>query len=73
MDSFVGAIDARAKNQGTGQARTRTLLSLLPKSNVDVKQLAPYERTLVATDFVSGMTDSFAVELYQRNRVISLP
>jgi dGTPase len=35
--------------------------------------LAAYDRTLVATDYVSGMTDSFAVELYQRIRGISLP
>ena len=32
-----------------------------------------YARTLLATDYVSGMTDSFAVELYQRIRGISLP
>ena len=73
LEAFVGAIDAQAKNRGTGKARTRTLLSLLPKSNVDVSRLSAYERTLLATDFVSGMTDSFAVELYQRIRGISLP
>lgn len=73
LQSFVGAIDAKAKNHGRGKVRTRTLLGLMPKTNVDLGQLAAYERTLLATDFVSGMTDTFAVELYQRIRGISLP
>lgn len=73
LHSFVGAIDAKAKNDGKGKVRNRTLLSLMPKTNLDISQLAAYERTLLATDFVSGMTDSFAVELYQRIRGISLP
>lgn len=29
-------------------------------------RLSPYQRLLAVTDFVSGMTDSFAVDLYQR-------
>jgi len=73
LQSFVGAIDAKAKGLGKGKVRTRTLLSLMPKMTADPSQLAAYERTLLATDFVSGMTDSFAVELYQRIRGISLP
>lgn len=38
---------------------------------MDWKKLLLTER--LATDFVSGMTDSFAVELYQRIKGISLP
>ena len=45
----------------------------MPKTNVKLEQLSAYERTLLATDYVSGMTDSFAVQLYQRIRGISLP
>lgn len=73
LEAFVGAINAKAKGLETGKARTRTLLSLMPKTNGDLERLPPYERTLLATDFVSGMTDSFAVNLYQRIRGISLP
>lgn len=73
LEAFVGAINAKATNSQTGKVRTRTLLSLMPKSNVKLEQLTAYERTLLATDFVSGMTDSFAVQLYQRIRGISLP
>ena len=55
------------------KVRSRTLRSLMPKINVELEQLSAYERMLLVTDFVSGMTDSFAVELYQRIRGISLP
>ena len=73
LASFVSAINVKARNQQQGKAKSRTLLSLLPAGSPDVSQLAAYDRTLVATDYVSGMTDSFAVELYQRIRGISLP
>lgn len=73
LDAFVGAIETNVKKNPHGQARSRTLLNLLP-AGVDWSMAStPYERILVTTDFVSGMTDSFAVELYQRIRGIALP
>ena len=65
--------DAIVRPNETGKVRTRTLLSLMLKTKADLEQLSAYERVLLATDFVSGMTDSFAVDLYQRIRGISLP
>ena len=47
-------------------------MGLLPNGG-SIDGLTPYQRALVATDFVSGMTDSYAVELYQRIRGIALP
>ena len=73
LDAFVDAIDVNARGVGTGKARARTLLSLMPKTNADLRALSPYQRTLLATDFVSEMTDSFALELYRRIRGIALP
>lgn len=73
LEAFVGAINAKATKSAVGKVRTRTLLSLMPQTRKTLEQLSAYERTLLATDFVSGMTDSFAVELYQRIRGISLP
>lgn len=73
LGSFVDAIDVKARKRPTGKARARTLLALVPGAGGDIEKLSPYERLLLATDFVSGMTDSFAVELYQRIRGISLP
>ena len=73
LESFCNAIDIKANNLEKGKAKARTLLGLMPEINRDLTELTYYERTLLATDFVSGMTDSFAVELYQRVRGISLP
>lgn len=73
LDAFLGAINSKATNLQTGKVRTRTLLSLMPKTEINLEELDIYKRTLLATDFVSGMTDTFAVELYQRIRGISLP
>lgn len=38
-----------------------------------IEMLSPYERILSVTDFISGMTDRYAVELYQRLSGIKLP
>lgn len=73
LEAFAGAIHAKATGAKTGKIRTRTLLGLMPKPEIDIEKLSTYERTLLATDFVSGMTDTFAVDLYQRIRGISLP
>jgi len=73
LESFFGAIEAKAQSLGRGTAKARTLLGLMPGTGENLMQLSPYGRILLATDFVSGMTDSFAVDLYQRVRGISLP
>lgn len=71
LDAFVQATKVKALGQEVGKVRSRTLLGLLPRGGAEV--LSPYEQLLVVTDYVSGMTDSFAVELYQKIRGISLP
>lgn len=38
-----------------------------------IARLTPYQRLLSVTDYISGMTDSFAVELFQRLSGIKLP
>jgi len=57
------------------------LLRLLPDDTFDRPEapkgdrlaLTRYQRVLAITDFVSGMTDSYAVELYQKLSGIQLP
>lgn len=73
LGAFNDAIKVTAQRRERGKARARTLLGLMPEIGVDLAKLSPYQRILIATDFVSGMTDSFAVQLYQRIRGISLP
>ena len=44
-----------------------------PDRNKAIASLSPYQRLLCVTDYISGMTDGFAVELYQRLSGIKLP
>lgn len=75
LDTFVGAVEEVATHP-RASARSRTLLQLVPdqflgpgrKPDAD-----PYLRLLGITDFISGMTDSYAVALFKRVRGISLP
>jgi dGTPase len=52
------------------------LLRLVPEQSIGPKREpdpSPYQRLLRMIDFVSGMTDSYAVSLYKKVRGISLP
>lgn len=71
LTAFLGAIEEKAN--GLAGSRSRTLLHLMPAPLTGFANLSSYQRALLATDFVAGMTDSYAVELYQRIRGISLP
>ncbi|WP_454688298.1 deoxyguanosinetriphosphate triphosphohydrolase [Achromobacter aloeverae] len=74
LSAFLGAVEDNAARGEQGQSvRTRTLLHLMPGAHREFAALSPYERALCVTDFVSGMTDTYAVEFYQRIRGISLP
>jgi dGTPase len=44
-----------------------------PDRGQALAQLSPYQRLLCVTDYISGMTDGFAVELFQRLSGIKLP
>lgn len=41
--------------------------------NKTIETMSLYDKLLLITDFVSGMTDSYAVDLYQRLRGVKLP
>ncbi len=46
-------------------AISQMTINLLPKRFFDKKEKDEYKRTLKVIDFVSGMTDSYAVQVYQ--------
>jgi len=79
LDLFVEAVEELATREGEGTKiapRWRTLLQLVPEPFIGPGNTpAPdaYTRLLRMTDYVSGMTDSFAVGLYKKLRGISLP
>ncbi|MFH1680405.1 MAG: deoxyguanosinetriphosphate triphosphohydrolase [Candidatus Eisenbacteria bacterium] len=65
LDRFVSAA---LKPAHPGHHRIRTLMpGLFPEERSD------YERILRVTDFVSGMTDTYAVSLFRRLSGIALP
>jgi len=79
LDLFLAAVedavDAGAKG-GRPAPRSRKILQLVPEQCIGpgrVPAADPYTRIQRMTDFVSGMTDSYAVGLYKKLRGISLP
>jgi dGTPase len=75
LDVFVSALN----DMSTGakpSPRSRKLLQLVPLENIGENRVPdpdPYVRLMRILDFVSGMTDRYAVTLYKKVRGISLP
>jgi dGTPase len=72
LETLVGAATDCAENPKGGSSRSKKYLQLLP-SRFSKEETDPYKRLLRITDYVSGMTDSFAVSLYKKIKGISLP
>jgi dGTPase len=74
LDAFINAVNEMVDSKPS--YRCRNILTLLPKQFMGIKGKPDndiYTRLLKITDFVSGMTDSYAVSLYRRIKGISLP
>ena len=74
---YTNAVEAAAEVPGTRMTtRERMLLRLLPTQFLghDGKPDAdPYVRLLQVADFVAGMTDSYAVDMYRKLKGFDLP
>ena len=81
LDFFAPALVANKSNRGK---REEKLIWLFPEGYLQspgetrdrisaIEGLTTYQRLLAATDYISGMTDSFAVDLYQKLSGIRLP
>ncbi|RQT24080.1 deoxyguanosinetriphosphate triphosphohydrolase [Burkholderia contaminans] len=73
LSAFVMAMDDFSVNGRQCNVRSRTLLRLMPINVDEISEWDAYTLAAHTTDFISGMTDSYAVSLYQRIRGISLP
>ncbi len=74
LDAFIKAANEAAETKIS--PKSKTLLKLLPKQFLgsgDKPEKDLYSRLLNITDFISGMTDSFAVSLYRKIKGISIP
>jgi dGTPase len=76
LEAFLAAAnDIAQKGEKKASAKSQTLFCLLPQQFrvTEDEREDLYLRTLKVTDFISGMTDSFAVSLYKQLTGISLP
>ncbi len=65
LEEFISAIvNAERK-------KSKKLLALIP-SQFDVKNESFYEKTLAIVDYISGMTDLFAIDLFRKIKGISV-
>ncbi|HCK82799.1 MAG TPA: hypothetical protein DIC59_15220, partial [Candidatus Competibacteraceae bacterium] len=76
LEAFVTTVNDIAAKGPNASPKSRMLIYLIPEqfagpSRQPVADL--YRRVLAITDFVSGMTDSYAVALFKKLTGMSLP
>ncbi|MEW8335482.1 MAG: deoxyguanosinetriphosphate triphosphohydrolase [Candidatus Thiodiazotropha sp.] len=76
LERFIPIVDDVAAHGNSARPRSQMMIRLIPEQFIGA-QATPaeddYTRLLRLTDFVSGMTDSYAVLLYKKVTGISLP
>ncbi|MEW8279537.1 MAG: deoxyguanosinetriphosphate triphosphohydrolase [Candidatus Thiodiazotropha sp.] len=76
LERFIPIVDDVAAHGNSARPRSQMMIRLIPEQFIGA-QATPaeddYTRLLRLTDFVSGMTDSYAVSLYKKVTGISLP
>ncbi len=76
LQAFVTTVNDIAERGPKASAKSRMLIYLIPEQFLGYsRQPHPdlYRRVLAVTDFVAGMTDSYAVTLFKKITGISLP
>lgn len=74
LDTFASALNDIASKGDGASKRSHKLASQLPAECVTAaRESSAYARLMRLLDFVSGMTDSYAVGLYKRVKGIALP
>ncbi len=76
LERFIQALDDLAEHEEAATAHSHMLSQLIPqqfKGDRPGVKAGHYARLLSLTDFVAGMTDSYAVSFYKKVTGISLP
>ena len=76
LEKFIQILDDIAEHGLSASPRSQMMVRLIPEQFIGVNRQPldnSYTRLLRLTDFVSGMTDSYAVSLYKKVTGISLP
>jgi dGTPase len=66
LHTFCEAVETAAGHGLRSRIKADLVLRLLPHAAELAAQPSRYQRLLAVTDFVSGMTDSYAVEMHRR-------
>lgn len=66
-------VEAALLPKSERQKRHQKILALIPFQYRSKEEDSPYEKVMSILDFVSGMTDNYALELYRNLRGISVP
>ena len=76
LERFIPILDDVAEHAEQASPRSKMMIRLIPEQFLGPGHQPvedDYTRLLRLTDFVSGMTDSYAVSLYKKLTGISLP
>ena len=76
LERFIQVINEVAEQGTQASSHSKMLIQLIPQQFIGPDRQPtdnPYLRLLLLTDFISGMTDSYAVALYKQVNGISLP
>ena len=74
LDIFASALNDIADKRDGASKRSQKLASQLPTECLTAaREMSAYERLMRLLDFVSGMTDSYAVGLFRKVKGIALP
>ena len=76
LERFAAAVDDLAEHGEGAKAKSKMVARLIPEQFIGRGRVPSdhlYTRLLRLTDFVAGMTDSYAVSLYKKITGISLP
>lgn len=72
LNTFAAAINDYAGNEKPSY-RSKKMIQLIPENYRNTNSQCSYLRLLNLLDFISSMTDSYAVALYKKIKGISLP
>ncbi len=76
MEVFSEAAFNKVFSPGEFSGKQRSIVRLLPEeygSAIEQLSIAPYDVLLAITDFISGLTDSYALSIYRNINGISVP
>ena len=69
LEAFCTSAFNKLFNPDEFSGKQRSIVRLLPEHIIDqinVEGITPYEMLLCITDFISGLTDSYALSIYRK-------